>query len=350
MMALSLGQADVEKIRVTKKTAEQKAFSYFKRRRIFLIFLMILSTHLMVNLNLQAQTTQEMTMSQEHLKEDKALQEKLSVLLDQFHGTAGIYVENLRTGKFAGVHADSIFPTASIIKVPILAGVFSQIKAGKLSYNQELTYDTSRTRGGSGLMQFFKDSSKTSLDILLSLMISYSDNVAALWCQQLAGGGTQINQLLNDYGFKSTRVNSRTPGREEAYKEFGWGQTTPREMATLLKLIRQQKIVDPASSDCMYRQMSHIFYDGYALSQIPPYIQTASKQGMVDDSRSELVMVNAPHGDYVFYIATKNNQDQRWEKDAEPWVLARAVSSLLWHYFEPKDKWTPAKKALELVP
>jgi beta-lactamase class A len=32
---------------------------------------------------------------------------------------------------------------------------------------------------------------------------------------------------------------------------------------------------------------------------------------MVDASRSELVMVNAPHGDYVFYIATKNNTDQK---------------------------------------
>jgi beta-lactamase class A len=87
--------------------------------------------------------------------------------------------------------------------------------------------------------------------------------------------------------------------------------------------------------------MSHIFYDQYALSQIPPYVQTASKQGMVDDSRSELVMVNAPHGDYVFYVATKNNKDQRWKNDNEASELERKVSSLLWNYFEPKYGWTP---------
>ena len=102
----------------------------------------------------------------------------------------------------------------------------------------------------------------------------------------------------------------------------------------------------------MYRMMTHVFYDGYALSQIPPYVQTASKQGMVDDSRSELVMVNAPHGDYVFYIATKNNQDTRWERDNEAWVLARAVSALLWKHFEPDQQrlWRPAVNALELTP
>lgn len=286
------------------------------------------------------------------LKTDKHLQAKLTQLLHDFHGTAGVYVENLHTGKIATVNADTIFPTASIIKVPILLGIFDKIKSGVLQYNQPLLYDTSRFRGGSGLMQFFKDSTKTSLDVLISLMIGYSDNVAALWCQELAGGGIEINRLLDGLGFKHTRVNSRTAGRDSAYHIYGWGQTTPREMAGILKLIRSGKAVDRRSSDCMYRQMSHIFYDGYALSEIPPYIQTASKQGMVNDSRSELVMVNAPHGDYVFYIATKNNQDERWEKDCEAWVLARKVSALLWHYFEPKEaaKWHPAKEALKLVP
>lgn len=286
------------------------------------------------------------------LKTDKHLQTALEELVRDFHGTAGVYVENLRTGQMAAVNADTIFPTASIIKVPILLAVFDKIKSGALQYNQPLVYDTSRFRGGSGLMQFFKDSSKTSLDVLISLMIGYSDNVAALWCQDLAGGGIVINQLLDRLGFKNTRVNSRTAGREKNYNTFGWGQTTPREMAGILERIRKGEAIDQASSDCMYRQMSHVFYDGYALSQIPPYVQTASKQGMVNDSRSELVMVNAPHGDYVFYVATKNNKDERWVKDCEAWVLARKISALLWRHFEPKEskKWLPSKEALTLVP
>ena len=329
---------------VLRSLSVKGEFLAFLKGQSCRLTILILAIFIMGSLRAQIQTRGT------RLKTDKHLQSALSTLLRGFHGMAGVYVENLKTGSVAAINADTIFPTASIIKVPILIGIFNKIKSGDLSYNQTLIYDTSRTRGGSGLMQFFKDSSKTSLDVLISLMISYSDNVAALWCQQLAGGGVQINQLLENMGFKDTRVNSRTPGREKAYSNYGWGQTTPREMATILKLIREQKAVDAASSDCMYRQMSHIFYDGYALSEIPPYIQTASKQGMVNDSRSELVMVNAPHGDYVFYIATKNNKDQRWEKDAEPWELARQVSALLWHYFEPKDKWRPAKTALKLVP
>jgi beta-lactamase class A len=191
-------------------------------------------------------------------------------------------------------------------------------------------------------MQFFKDSTPTDLRTLISLMLSHSDNTAAVWCEKLAGGGTEINSWLNDHGFQFTRVNARTPGREKMDKEYGWGQTTPREMANLMVMIREGKTVSKAASEQMYRDLTDVFWDEYALSQIPPYVQEASKQGMVDDSRSEAVLVNAPHGDYVFYIATKNNKDQRWETDNEAWQLARNVSALLWNYFEPHYGWKPA--------
>ncbi len=280
------------------------------------------------------------TFSQYHT--DKKLENKLRVLIDSFHGTAGIYVRNLKTGKEAAINADTIFPTASIVKIPILIGIFNKIQEGELTYHQPMLYRDSMAHGGSGLMQYFKDSSKTDLSNVITLMITHSDNTAAIWCEKLAGGGITINQWLADHGFKSTRVNSRTPNRKSNYDEYGWGQTTPREMADLFIMIREGKAVSTAASEHMYRILTHVYWDDYALSQIPPYVQIASKQGMVDASRSEAVLVNAPHGDYVFYVATKNNKDQRWVPDNEAWQLARNASALLWNYFESKSNWKPA--------
>jgi beta-lactamase class A len=274
-------------------------------------------------------------------KTDKKLEKELKELLDTFHGTAGVYVRNLKTGKEAAINADTIFPTASIVKVPIMIGIFKKIDEGVYTYHQPLIYRDSIARGGSGLMQFFKDSTPTELRTLVSLMLSHSDNTAAVWCEKLAGGGAAINSWLSEHGFQFTRVNARTPGREKMNKEYGWGQTTPREMANLMVMIREGKTVSKAASERMYRDLTKAFWDEYALSQIPPYVQAASKQGMVNASRSEAVLVNAPHGDYVFYIATKNNKDQRWETDNEAWQLARNVSALLWNYFEPRYGWKP---------
>lgn len=281
-------------------------------------------------------------------KTDKKLEAQLHALTDTFHGVAGIYVENLKTGRGAAINADTIFPTASIVKVPILVGIFDKIETGDFKYHQPMVYRDSMSRKGSGLMQFFRDSTSVDLKDVVTLMITHSDNAAAVWCERLAGGGVAINSWLEKNGFQYTRVNSRTPGREQSRQLYGWGQTTPREMARLVTMIRNNEAVSPAASQTMYRIMTHVFWDEYALSGIPPYIQTASKQGMVDDSRSEVVLVNAPHGDYVFYVATKDNKDQRWVPDNEAWQLARKVSALLWAYFESSSKWQPAAGAEKL--
>lgn len=280
---------------------------------------------------------------------DLALEKELRELVQDFKGITGVYVYNLSTHAEAGINADTIFPTASIVKIPILAGLFKKIQNGELTLNDTLIYNKDRVYGGSGLMQFFKDSTRTDLRTAASLMIGYSDNVTSIWSQELAGGGVEINKLMEELGLEHTRVNSRTPGREELWKIYGWGQTTPREMASLLIRMRNRELVSEAASDEMYRMMTNSFYTDYALSQIPPYVQAAAKQGMVNQSRSELVMVNAPGGDYVFYIATKDNEDSSWRYDNEAWMLQRKISSFLWNYFEPNSNWQPAKDANNLV-
>ncbi|HEX5555643.1 MAG TPA: serine hydrolase [Chitinophagaceae bacterium] len=283
------------------------------------------------------------TFAQKPYRTDKKLTRKLQGAVAGFHGVAGVYVYNLKTGRGAALNADTIFPTASTIKLTILATLFDEITQGKLSYHQPLLYRSSMAHGGSGIMQYFKDSTKIDLSVAVTLMITRSDNTAALWCQSLAGGGIRINKWLAAAGFQSTRMNSRTPGREANYDAYGWGQTTPREIATLLMDICKGKILNPAACERMYRDLSHIYWDGNALSQIPPYVQTASKSGAVDASRSEVVLVNAPHGDYVFAVYTKDNKDQSWTPDNEAEGLIRKVSALLWHHFEPRSTWKPAQ-------
>lgn len=280
--------------------------------------------------------------AQKPFRMDKKLTHKLQSAVAGFHGGVGVFVCNMKTGKGAGVNADTLFPTASTIKLTILAGIFDKIAKGELDYHQPLLYRDSLSYGGSGVMGQFKDSAKTDLSIAVTLMITYSDNTAALWCQSMAGGGVAINQWLEAHGFKDTRMNSRTPGRQANFNEYGWGQTTPKEIATLLTYIREGKIFNPTACERMYRDLTHIYWDDNALSQIPPYVQTASKQGAVDAARSEVVLVNAPHGDYVFAVYTKNNTDQSWSPNNEASQLIRKVSDMLWHYYEPKSKWHPA--------
>lgn len=272
-------------------------------------------------------------------KEDIVLKTKLETTLKGFKGDVGVYVKNLKTNKFVAINADTIFPTASMVKIPIMIGTFDKILKGEIKYDQELTYKDSLDYDD-GIVGSLKDGAKLPLNEIMFLMCSVSDNTGSLWLQKIAGG-TRINAILDSLGLKNTRVNSRTEGREANRTLYGWGQTTPREMSELMTMIRQRKIFNEAASDRMYRNLGRQFWDAEGLSQIPENIKVGSKNGAVNRSRSEVALVHAPHGEYVYCIITKNQKDESWERGNEGYELLRQVGALLWNYYEPKHQFKP---------
>lgn len=266
-------------------------------------------------------------------KVDKKLQSKIAPALEGFKGRAGIYVKNLRNGKIVRINADTLFPTASMVKIPILVGLMDKIEKGELTYHQELIYKDSLLYAGEDILGSFKNDEPIKLSKVMMLMLTTSDNTASLWLQSLAGTGTRINQLLDSNQFIYTRVNSRTAGREENRSIFGWGQTTPFEMATLLEKIYKGELISKTVSAKMLRLLGRNYWDEVAISQIPSYIFVASKNGAVDESRSEVILVMGKTP-YLFCICTKNNLDTSWTDQNEAWALTRKLSALLWEYFE----------------
>ena len=272
-------------------------------------------------------------------KNDKKLQAKLTETIKGFNGDIGIYVKNLRTGKTVSINADTIFPTASIVKVPILLGIMNKIQTGELKYDQEVIYKDSLLYEGSDILGSFKSGEKILLKKVMMLMLTTSDNTASLWLQSLAGNGIRINEILDSLGLVSTRVNSRTPGREANRTQYGWGQTTPYEMGSIFEKIYHNEIFSVTACERMMRCLGRNYWDeDEAISQIPPTIEVFSKNGCVNASRSEVLLVNAPNNPYIFCIFTKNNKDVSWTHENEAWTIARNISATLWRYFEPKAK------------
>ena len=266
-------------------------------------------------------------------KNDPVLEKQLQALIAGFKGDIGIYVHNLKNHRQVAINADTIFPTASIVKIPILTGIMRKIEDGQLTYHQPLIYKDSLLYEGEDILGSFKNNEKIELSKVLMLMLTTSDNTASLWLQSIAGTGTSINELMDSLGLPNTRVNSRTPGRTEQRNKWGWGQTTPREMGQLLEKIINHEVISYTASEKMLRLMSRNYWDEEAISRIPAAVFIASKSGAVDASRSELLFVNGKKCSYVFSIFTKNNQDRSWEPTNEAWELTRKISELLWKYF-----------------
>ncbi len=265
---------------------------------------------------------------------DKRLQQQLAAALEGFHGQTGIFVHDLKKNRIAAVRADSLFPTASMIKMTILTGIMDKLRSGELQYHQVLTYKDSLLYEGEDILGSFKNNEKIKLSKVILLMLATSDNTASLWLQSLAGGGPRINAILDSLGFKYLRVNSRTPGREANRRQYGWGQTTPREMAALMEKIVSHQLFSDSLSERMLRLLGRNYWDEVAVSQIPADVFVASKNGAVDPSRSEVMFVSGRNRRYICCICTNNNKDMSWTPGNEAWVLTRKISKLLWEYYK----------------
>jgi beta-lactamase class A len=265
---------------------------------------------------------------------DRRLQREVAALLNGFNGDIGVYVHDLKKNKIIAINADTVFPTASMVKVPILTGIMRKLEDSALAYHQELIYKDSLLYAGVDILGSFKSNEKIELSKLMMLMLTMSDNTASLWLQTLAGTGTRINEIMDSLGLQQTRVNSRTPGREANRNIYGWGQTTPREMAMLLEKIVKKEVISAAASEKMLRLLGRNYWDEEAISEIPVDVFVASKSGAVNATRDEVLFVNGKKCSYVFCICTKNNKDTSWGSTNEAWVLTRKLSKLLWQYYK----------------
>lgn len=282
-------------------------------KKIFLLVLFLPSVLLAQNIN-------------------KKLQKNVQTLVNDYKGDIGIFIKSLKTGKVVQINADTVFPTASIVKVPILIGIINKIKLGELSYHQEFSYNDSMLYAGVDILGSFKNGEKIELSKLIMLMLSMSDNTASLWLQKLAGTGTAINILMEKNGFVNTYVNSKTAGRENDRTQYGWGQTTPKEMAVIFEKLYKGEIINDSLSKKMIRLLGRNYWDEEALSEIPATIFAASKSGAVDASRSEILLVMAKEP-YILSVFTKKITDQSWNTSNEAWVLFRKLSKIVYDYY-----------------
>jgi len=265
---------------------------------------------------------------------DRKLEAAIEKTIAGFRGDLGLSVLDIRRGRSVHIRSDSVYPTASIVKVPILMGITDKLRQGTLDYHRKLIYRDSLHYEGEDILASFRDGESIELSKVIMLMLTTSDNTASLWLQSLAGNGSSVNALLADLGFEHTRINSRTFGRERQRDKYGWGQSTPREMVQIFVRMFQGKLLGGEWDASMIRRLGRNYWDEEALGEIPAGVFTASKNGAVNASRSEVVLVNHPRRPYVFCIMTANNIDRSWERENEAWVLTRRLSSLLWEYFD----------------
>ena len=281
------------------------------------------------------------------------LRKELDDIVNRFHGKIGYSFHHLKTGDHLDQLGNEHFPTASTIKLAILCAAMEREQKGEISYDDPRTFAEQDRQYGTGLLYNYRAGTKIPLRMLLHLMITQSDNTAAIMLGQWLGTEA-INGWLDGHNLKQTRLLVPFPYKgsfEEAQaiggkpweplKQWGIGVTTPQEMRILMEMILDGRAGTPTACEEMQRILSHQFYDDGIASQIPPWVSVASKHGSEDQTRSDVAIVHAPSGDYVLTIYTKDAKDTGVKWDNEQDTAIRAISRAIWRYYNPRIKWSP---------
>ena len=105
-------------------------------------------------------------------------QQAVYEILSGFKGNVGLYVELLDTGEKFEINPGLVFPSASVIKIPMLALLLKDVREGKADWNAPRTIAPVNRVGGTGILAYLDQDYAPSLKTLAFLMITLSDNTA----------------------------------------------------------------------------------------------------------------------------------------------------------------------------
>jgi beta-lactamase class A len=226
--------------------------------------------------------------------------DRINALNTSLDGVLGLYAIDLTTGRTISLNADTAFPQASSIKIPIMIQMFKSARAGKFKLTDTVTIKPEDTVAGSGHLQILLRRGPVTLTIreLIAAMIETSDNTATNRCIAMVGID-QINRTLDELGFRSTRLNRIMLDTPSAAKDRE-NISTPQQMARLVELIYRGKAVDPEASKEMLDIMKRV--DENMRKVIPASIDVASKPGELTAVRCETGIIFLPNRPFALSV------------------------------------------------
>jgi beta-lactamase class A len=257
----------------------------------------------------------------------EAVGTEIERLADATGGIIGVAATQLTTGRHIGYREDELFPTASVIKLPLLVALYEDALAGRIDLAERVAYRDGTKVAGSGVLQYLDDGLNPTLRDLSVLMMSVSDNTATdLLFERV--GKTRIEGTMARLGLPSIRVpfdirqmlmelvdmdHSKPGGYEELRRllrlSAGSGgrsmipeqadRTTPADMCRLLELLESRAILDDRSCTEIIELMKRIQSATRIPGLLPKGTVVAHKTGSYRRLRNDVGIVYAPNGPYA---------------------------------------------------
>jgi len=251
-------------------------------------------------------------------KKEQLLWQKLDVSIHEvdqhLDGVLGVAILDLSNQHTLLLNADEVFPTASSIKIAILAEFYRQVQQGKLRFTDSYILQPSDLVGGSGIAGALTPGvTKLTLRDVAALMISVSDNSATnVMIDRI--GIDNVDTLLDSLGLKQTRLNRKMMDIKAA-AEGRENLASPREMMLLLEALYRGKILNKQYTEDYFNLLS-IHKESYIPRELPEDLRIANKPGELEGVRNDCGIVFTGARPYIICVMSTYLRHERDGGDA----------------------------------
>jgi beta-lactamase class A len=230
-------------------------------------------------------------------------------------GVMGVAILDLSTGQKYLFHADEVLPTASSIKIAILAEFYHQVQQGKLKFTDLYTLQQEDIVGGSGVSAALSPGlTRLTLRDVAALMITVSDNSAANIIIDRVGM-ENVNALLDSLGLTHTRLRRKMMDLKAANEEKE-NIATPREMTVLLDDLYRGKVLNKTFTDDFFNLLSTHKETIYIARELPEDLRVVYKAGELEGVRNDSGIVFTGKRPFVISVMTAYLRRERDGGDA----------------------------------
>jgi beta-lactamase class A len=260
------------------------------------------------------------------------------------------------------INAGQPFPMGSTFKVAVACKILADVDAGRLSLDRMVPVDYGRMVESEGLAATFHHPGvAVSVDNLLELMLTVSDNTAADVLTELAGGPAAVTQWVRAQGIEGLRVDRDTAGLLRDFFHIGPGPfpqaleaavkadpkleersdklnpafdrdprdtATPQSMANLLDRAFAGKLLSPASTKVLTEIMQRNTTGKARIrGRLPDGVTVAEKTGTIGASLNDVGMITLPGGAGKVIVAVFIKQSAKPFPEREQAIadISRAV-------------------------
>ncbi|OGR89260.1 MAG: hypothetical protein A3A86_01980 [Elusimicrobia bacterium RIFCSPLOWO2_01_FULL_60_11] len=227
------------------------------------------------------------------------LEQSINYQIRHFPGQTAVYIRDLNTGWTIEHNTDVLFPSASLVKLPIMAVLYQAQVSGRLSLDESLPLLRKLKASGSGHLRFRRTGSRIRVRELIYKMITESDNTATNMLTDRLDLD-YINRHFLALGLNRTnfsRMIMDLRRRDQGIENY----TTAQDMGNLLEMIYFKNLT---GSEEMLETLKNSKINDRLAMGIPSNWQIGHKTGLMNNACHDVGIVFSPTHDYVICVLT----------------------------------------------